>query len=200
MAVTYSFSSGNTITAAEVNTNFTDALNETVSLTTSNLSTSAGIISTQLTDRYALVTETVMCTGWAYEANSVSQIFRGYAPDVTASPGTEFFRKYITCKSGRANYLCGISVHAKDITVGTGTSYPRLWFTRNGTLLGGSAVDLQADDTAYHLRNSNPIDNPLTSLAHNDYITIGVGVSVSATDTRLNRLSVTFTYKMELVP
>lgn len=198
MPVTYSFSSGGTITAAELNTNFTDILNELSGITAADLHANAGIVSTQLTDRYAIVTETVNLTGYIHRENSAGTNAVYYLPNVTASPGTEVWRKYMTLRSSRAYYLCGISVFAQDITAGGGGEKPALWVTRNGTVLGGSNAQVDADATVYHLRNSNPIDNPLTSLANNDYITIGIGVSAASAAVIWRGVSVTFTYKMEL--
>lgn len=197
MSVTHSFAAGSVIAADEVNTNFTDVLNTVSALTAANLSDNAGITSNQLSDRFAIVTETIPLTGY-YRDHNVTTTFIAHLPDNTTDGGVEVLRKYFTIRPGRACYIVGISVYATDITVGTGTSYPRVYVQHNGTTLGGGGAELRADATNYYLRNSDPFDNPLISLSNNDYIQIGLGVSVSATDTYMSRCSVTITYKMEL--
>lgn len=199
MAVTNEFSAGETIAADEVNTNFEDLSDLLGNLTGADLHANAGILSSQLTDRYAIVTETIPLSG-ALQLTTSNAVAASYLPN-SDTPGTEFIRKIFTLRSGRAYYLCGISVYAQNIT---GTRKPAIYVHRNGSLLGGSAAVILAADTAYHLRNSNPIDNPLTSLAHNDYLTVSLGVLasdgsyVSDAAVTWEGASITFTYKMEL--
>ncbi len=195
MPVTYTFSSGGTITAAELNTNFSDVLSEISSISSADIAANAGILSTQLSDRFAIFSESIPIVGHPYDDGALtSRLY--YWPDTTTPE--EIYRKYMTLPTGRACYLCGISVYAQSI-ITPGAQRPCITFTRNGTTIGGTHAQFDAADTVYHLRNSNPLDNPLTALANNDYISMGIHLQNSgSTATGAGGVMATLTYKVEL--
>lgn len=193
------FAAGDVIAAADINANFDDVAAGQVGITADDLASNAGLTSTQLTDRFAIITETVQLTGYYHRENVAGTLAVYYLPNVQASPGTEVWRKNMMLRTGRAFYLVGVTIYAQDVSYSS-TNYPNVWVTRNGTVLGGSFSRIVAADTKYTLANSNPFDNPLTALADNDYLTIGLGVEASATTTSVAGLTVTLTYKMELIP
>ena len=197
MPVSNTFVAGDVITAAQVNANFDDLENELTGITGADMAANAGIVSTQITDRFSIVTETIVLTGH-YLLQDSATLSINRMPNNSVEPGTPVARKVFTLRSGRAYYLCAISIHCEDLVVGSGTVYPQIWVQHNGVTLGGGAARIVAADTTYHLRNSNPLDNPLCSLANDSYITIGLGTSGSATDASVKGLAVTLTYKMEI--
>ncbi len=196
MPVTNTFVDGSVISAAELNTNFQDVLNETSGITAADLHSQAGIISTQIADRYAISTETVNLLGSFLSDGGAAGVAAVYTfPNSTASPGTEVWRKIMTLRTGKAAYLVGVSVYAQTIA---GSEQAVIFVGHNGVVLGGGGARIDAADTAYHLRNTNPIDNPLVALANDDFITIGIAVDASASNVVINGLTITLTYKIEL--
>jgi hypothetical protein len=192
--VTYTFSSGGTITAAEVNTNFTDVFNELSGITTSDLASSAGIVSTQLADRFSYPSESIIIAPRLATGGGAAT---WTLPDSTGSPGTEVFRRYMQLRAGRAAYLCAATIYCNTTTPDSG-KYPRIWVARNGTALGGGGADLATSDTVSYLKSGSPYDTPLTSLADGDYLTIGVGVSASTSTATMSGVYVTLHYKIEI--
>lgn len=205
MTVTYTFASGNVISATELNTNFQDVLNELTGITVADLHASSGLLSTNLSDRYAIITENInlvprytFVTALAAIGPAVEGAF--FMPNNAVSPGTEVWRKYLDLRSSKSAFLCAVSVYlgTRDPSATGHAQHPQVWVTYNGNVLGGSGVQLNASNTVFRLRNTNPFDNPLVSLSNDDYLSIGFGVSAAATNVNLNRLSATLTYKIEL--
>lgn len=202
MGVSYVFADAAIIDPDEVNTNFADVMDQLSNITAADISTSAGIVSTQLADRYAIVTETITLTSFYQDHHAtVATEANNWFPNAN-TPGTEVWRKYFTLRPGRSQHLCAISAYAQSI-VADGTNRPAVFVTRNGTVVSGG-ISLATADTVYHLRNSNPIDTPLSSLANDDYLTIGLGVlnadgsAGSSAICRAAGVTLTLTYKMEL--
>lgn len=203
MALTYSFSAGATLNATEMNTNFADVLAELSSLTSADLSSTAGLVSTQLSDRYSYPTFTVhLAPYYGPQINTDAALAATYHPVRTFMPntttGTEVWRHYVQKRTGKGLYLCSVVVYCQDVNVPTAGAYPAIWVKKGTTTLGGGAAQVQADATAYYLRNSNPFDNPICSLDHDEYISLSVGVVAAAANTHVSGLSVTFTFKSEL--
>lgn len=201
MPVSFTFSTGGIIQAAQVNTNFSDVLNELGGLSVADLSANSGLLSSNLADRFATVTETIYLASHLREGLAVAPgtLATHPLPAGGSSPGLEVFRKNLTLRPGRAAYLVAIEVYAQNTTVATTDAFPAVWVTRNGTLLGGGEARITAADTRFFLKNIGPFDSPLTALADGDYLTLGLGTApVSATDTTWAGVTVTFTYKFEL--
>lgn len=186
MPVTYTFSNGTVVSASEVNTNFTDLLNETTGLTVADMHTSSGLLSTNLADRFSVSRDIIYLPGdttW---------------DDETVSPGVEIARSYFNLRTGKAAYLCGMSFYCQDIS-GVTTDTPVFWFTHNGVVLGAGSVSITAASSVRHFRNTNPIDDPIKSIAHDDYLTVNFGRIGSAGDTiTISNMLITITYKTEL--
>ena len=135
--MTYTFSSGGTITAAELNTNFTDVFNGLSGITTTDLAASAGIVSTQLADRFAYFSESIIIAPQLLIDGATQANWIMY--NTTASPGYEIFRRYMQLRSGKTAYLCAVTIYVKDTTLDTGKT-PIVWVARNGTALGGGGA------------------------------------------------------------
>lgn len=205
MAVTYSFSASTTISASQVNTNFTDLLNELSGLTTSDLAANAGIVSTQLADRFAYpfflihLTPTLQPQALIAGANAYT-LSETVMPNANTFAGaTEVWRMYVQKRTGKGVYLCSAVVYCQDLDRPTADADPAVWISKNGTVIGGSEARILAADTAYFLRNSNPFDSPIASFEHDDYISIRLGTStVAAADTEISGLTVGLYFKSEL--
>lgn len=201
MSVSYLFSANGLISAAELNTNFQDVLDELTNLDTSNLSATAGIVSTQLADRFAYSKDTVHLAPYYIQNVTPADTELTYLPSGSGSgTGVEVWRSYIQARSGKSLWLCGVSIYAQTVSIngGTPTAYPAVWVMRNGAILGGSNAEVRASDTVYYLKNTNPFDDPITSLSDGDYLTIGLGTAAAAADTGWAGVTVDFWYKMEL--
>lgn len=200
MPVTYTFAAGGSVNAADLNTNFTDVLNELSGLTVADLHSNSGILSTNLADRFATFSETIVLSPRSTQLTATNWValslrLPNQAPDAV----TEQWRRYFAIRPGKMAYLVDASFHAIDVTVSTANAWPALSLTRNGTQLGGSFAQLRADLTRYRLANSSPFDNPITVLADGDYLSVQTGTDPTpAADTTWSGVTLTLTYKIEL--
>lgn len=199
MPVTYTFSAGGTVNAADLNTNFTDVLNELSGLTVADLHAASGILSTNLADRFETVRETIELSPRSIRAAGAWAALNLTLPGAAPSATYELWRVYFTNRTGKMAYLVDVSIHAIDTTPGAATAYAAVSVTRSGTQLGGGVAQIRAANTRYRLANANPFDNPLTSLADGDYLSVQVGTDpVLSALTVWSGVTITFTYKIEL--
>ena len=141
--VTTTFSSG-VISASELNTNFSDITTALDSITTANISSTAGITSTQLADRYSL-------SPWHFDllphtrgaTLSASAGSRTWACDT----GAITLKKATTrVKNGKSAALCLIEVYV--VEVGIDTTWPLLTIKKGTTTIGGAGLSIEA--AGYH--------------------------------------------------
>lgn len=188
--VTTTFSSG-VISASELNTNFSDITTALDSITTANISSTAGITSTQLADRYSL-------SPWHFDllphtrgaTLSASAGSRTWACDT----GAITLKKATTrVKSGKSAALCLIEVYV--VEVGIDTTWPLLTIKKGTTTIGGAGLSIEA--AGYHyVYHTNPIDNPLIGFQDNETIEFILNGQSNAPTIR--GLSVTLWVKEEL--
>lgn len=196
MTVTNTFASGDLILAAAMNTNFADALSATRGLTTQNLATSAGILSSQLADRFGMLPFNRSLLPFSSGATLASPALYT-TQTTTADPGTEIGRIKVYLPSGRAAYLAAVLFRAAEVAVAT-TAYPKCWVTINGVTKGGGGVAINANATDFALVNANPFQNPIGSIANGDYISFGLGRSDTSGTPSIRGLEVTCWFKVEL--
>lgn len=172
-------SSGSPISNSELSTNFADCINATRGLGTNNLATNAGILSSQIADRFIVVPTFLRYFERLGATNvyDLSGALRQWTlPNVVGSPGEEFDRfPALALPVGRAAYLAGASIRAQAITAGGGGEVPQMTLSHNGTVLGNGPVNIAAADTDYFMMAGDPYSDPQRSIADGDYFTVGWG-------------------------
>jgi hypothetical protein len=186
--VTNVFSSG-VISASEMNTNFNDLSTAIDSITTANISASAGIVSGQLADKYSL-------TPWHFNLLPLSSgaDLGSAASYQCPTANTEILAAKAWMRSGKSAAICVVEINVAAVSSASGT-YPLLTVYKGTEVLGGTGRTL--DVAGYHsIYYTNPIDTPLMSLQSQDIIKFSLdGQGVQPT---LRGLSATLWLKEEL--
>ena len=187
--VTHTFSSGATISHSQNNTN-----NGDLAAAIDAKAPSTGITAKALSDRFATPTPMSIVLIPAQGSNvalSGTNVIFPFSE-------TTIFKQYVVKKAGQEEYLCAIHVYVLDLTAGSGgTSFPRLSFYVNSTLIG--VIEMKADDTTYKIENSNPIASPLFALSNGDQIIIKASCAADeATDGSARGVTATLWIKSEL--
>jgi len=191
--VTYDFSTmtNDPITGENVDQNFDDLTAAIDQITTANIATTAGITSTQLSDRYALYAWgpwTIVPHNAGTDMGSITQF-------AMPSSATTIQKHKVLLKSGRRAYLVRAEIYCNAVS---GTShYPQITIEVGGTTLGTGAQNITAAGYL-SIQNTNPVDTPLLPLNNEDVVEIKLGRSGS--DATAAGLSVTLWIKEELVP
>lgn len=187
--VTNSFSAGNTIVATDVNQNFDDLEAAIDDLDTSNLAADAGIVSTQLADRYSIFAIPVALA--PYESDAT---WTGGQSFTLPTAATELWRQNLRNKSGRRAWICIAAV--RNVAASTGANEVRITIKLGSVTLGGTykALTNAGEDT---LERTNPFDNPLIEYSDGDDLIIEVSGTGTPTVQGLNIL---FWCKAELIP
>lgn len=194
VAVPYSFSSGGTVTAAELNANF-DALEAGIAnISNANLTTNAGITADKLADRYTLwqeVIEIVPITAGT-DLGSITQF-------TCPATATTLYRQRMTLNAGQEAYLCEVEFYVHLVTAGSNPSYPTLSVLVDGTVLGGGAVTVNSSATYWRLRNASPITNPLATLTDTQVISVSFDQTTTAgTEPTIAGVWLRLVYKVRL--
>lgn len=163
------------INGADLASNF-DALNAKFgNITSADIAASAGILSTQLSERYHYP-EVVfsLATHGPTSATYIS------APGTFTIDGstTRIYRRRVKARSGQLVWLCEIEIYADNIT-NPGGAVPRVEVYKNGVLIPGATFDLDTDDDFYYLRRSDPLANPLLAFVNDDVIEYRLGRSAA---------------------
>jgi len=191
--VTTTFSSG-VISASELNTNFSDVTTALDSITTTNISSTAGITSTQLADRYSL-------SPWHFDLLPFSAVIDAADANLgtpglfVCANGAVTIKKATTrVKSGKSAALCLIEVYVIATGIDAG-SWPLLTIKKGTTTIGGAGLSIEA--AGYHyVYHTNPIDNPLIGFQNNETLEFILNGQSQAPTIR--GLSVTLWVKEEL--
>lgn len=160
-AVTYSFSAAATIDPAEVNQNFADLAAAIDSIDTSNLRNDAGVKSTQLADRYALVPASFVVVPFTSGAT--------YAvPVAFTMPGaaTSIYETALRVGAGKRATIAAIEI---DVQVTSGA--PAITVIIGGTTMGGGALVLLVGRNVL-AHGSDPVANPQLAVADLDVVNI----------------------------
>jgi len=196
--VTHTFSTG-LIKSAEVNTNFSDLTTALDNITTANLHDSAGIVSSQLADRYALSPWSITVLPFSFVQNmatsGASAMWECHTADV------ELFRTTTRVQSSKKAYIAFIEVYCLEKNRDGGVIDPQITIKLDDIVIGGGVrvldEDQLNDDNGFHyIYNSNPIANPLIPIANNQ--TLKILLSGNAGTPKIRGLTVTFWIKEEL--
>ena len=191
--VTYDFSdlTGNAITGASVDQNFDDLTAAVDQITTANIAATAGITSTQLSDRYAI-------SAWGpwtlLPVSATADFSSSVGPDTLSEDLIEVLKHKVLLKSGRRAYL--IKAEFTCLTQGSAGAVEVL-VTVGGTTLGIGAKEIDAPGYL-SIQNTLPVETPLLPLNNDDEIIVKVGANQA--DVTAAGLSITFWIKEELVP
>lgn len=166
LAYTHDFGTlSGTILASQIGDDFTDVstlLNG--QLRTENLASDAGLVSTQLADRF-----------YTWERD-VELVPRTAGTDVDTSPtrftipattGVRIKRRRIRVRAGKQIFLAAVSIYADDIEGGE-SIYVQVY--RNGTAIAGMLFELSADDTFVEAAASSPFTDVAQSFSDGDVI------------------------------
>ncbi len=196
MGVPYpSLSASSVVDASQLNANFAALAGMTRGLTTNNLASAAGLVSSQLADRFGSCTIKIPLLDFTSGADLRSPA-DFTVPSTATDNGTEVDRFYLQLRTGKAAYLCAAKIKAISTTQAT-TAWTKLWLTKNGVLLGGAGRNIDTTNPI-NLRNSNFMDVPICSLVNDDYLGIGLGRSDTSGNPTARGLSLFLTFKFEL--
>lgn len=196
--VSYVFASTDTLDASKLNTNFSDITAALSQLRSSNLAADAGIISTQLANRYYTDEFSFFLVPLA----------AGAAIDADGTIGSNYFtvpsalsditKRKITLKSSQECYLSEVEVYATASVIGT-ADYVTFAIKKGSTTLGGSAVTLNASSAYFRIRASNPLDNALCAVQDGDEFTFQLGTTGGGGTPHVRGLFVRLVFKKELI-
>ena len=155
------------ISASDLNQNFSDLATAVDSITSANISSTAGITSTQLADRFSL-------TPWSFELLPFSASVDATGANLgtpglfTCANGAVTLRKATTrVKTGKSAAICLIEVYV--VAVGIDTTWPLLTIKKGSTTLGGTGLSVEAAGFHY-VYYTNPFDTPLIGVQDNETI------------------------------
>lgn len=217
MTVSVTFTDGSALTAASLNTAFSEIDTQINNLTNAQISPGAGITADKLADRYAtsrVVLELVPTHGAvsasieaAFQSTTEWETPDATTPVTPASPWTAAAgvrRFYPMVRSNRRMFLCGISVTANSVTEVSAT-WPRVWIYLNQTLLTGAPLTLSNGSGAnpegpWYLRAADQYSQPLAPVQEGDFIEIQMGRSGTGGQPTWRGVLITFLFKEELGP
>ena len=170
-SVTYPTLSG-TINSSELNTNFSDVVSLASSIGNEQLS--GGITSDKISDRYTVSYDTVCVIPIVKSTDVIGTAATEFLLTAGGASTTDIIQWQPIMRAGMEAYLCSINVYVRS-----NTDSPQIRFYLNGSsatgsLVGGSAVTLAADNTIYTLGQTDPISNPLLAMSNGDYVTINL--------------------------
>lgn len=196
--VSYVFASTDTIDASKLNTNFSDLTSALSQLRSSNLATDAGLVSTQLANRY--YTDEFSFFLLPLTADTAANDAAGAAGTGFSVPAalTDMFKRKITLKSSQECYLSEVELYAAASVIGT-ADYVTFAVKKGSTTLGGSAVTLNASDAYFRIRASNPLDNALCAVQDGDEFTFQLGTTGGGGAPTARGLFVRMLFKKELI-
>lgn len=190
-----------TIKYSEVNTNFTDITGAIDSLTTTNLHDAAGIVSTQLADRYALSPWSVSVL--PFMQTNVATILSTNGENAMFKCGTsdvEVFRTTTRVQSSKKASIAFIEISVVEKKIINSVN-PQITIRLDDIVIGGAArtidKDHYNDSSGFHyIYNSNPIANPLINIDNNQVLKVLIGGN--GQENFIRGVTVTFWIKEEL--
>lgn len=175
LPVDFSAISG-TINGSSFASNF-DALNAKFGqITSADISSAAGILSTQLSERYAIenvVTQLVPHGSTAATFTGTPGVFT-----IDVDTPARVFRRRIHARSGQLVWLCLLEVYV-DVKNTVGGSNPTVVAYKNGTAIPGATFTLDTSNDFYIFARSDPLANPLIAFVDNDVIEFRLGASAA---------------------
>ena len=187
-----------TIRTTHFNDNFADLNAKFGSIYGTDIHARAGIVASQLRDRYSSPPlEVCICP---------------FQSDATWEAGTQQFtfpaamtrlkRRRVKVPTGYQAYLASIEVYVLDTNGSVGGLSPQVQVFKNGTLVPGATFILETDNSFVVLeRSTTPFSSPLLSFTNNDTIEYYIGASNGASATTAARGVYAYEqWKMILIP
>ena len=194
MDVTHIFGAADQLTNTKLNDNYGD-FTELVSggLKTGNFHPDAGIVSTQLADRYAFSAVGGTYNLVPYRSGNYSGATEYQMPATL----TQVAKIEVQAPSGWEGFLTYYYIHVEDVTV-DGTKWPTFELRKNGTVVGSTIV-LDADDKEFRVAPANKVRSVLVALADLDLLTFWLGQEAGGTLATVGGLTVRLGDKWRLV-
>ena len=187
--------SGQSIAAADLNTNFSSLAAAATNIANSSLAPNAGITADKLADRFAICDVVIPIVAATSGSNLGSMA--EFSVPTAAYPSNVVLRHRITLRSGQEAYLCEVEFYVHDQTIAT-TANPTLALYVQGTLIGAAAVTITSDENYWRLRNANPIDSPLLALADGDVFEYAIGRSDTSGTPTIAGVNVRLKFKVRV--
>lgn len=170
-SVTFTSLSG-TITASQLDTNFSDVVS--IASSVGNEQLSGGITADKLTDRYSVTYDTICLVPNAPNSSGGAITFA--SEEVIAFNGANDESLVMTwqpiMKAGMEAYLSSITVQGVEVEDSPQVAFYLNGDSSGGSLIGGIEITLAASATLYTLGQTDPIANPLIAFSNGDYINI----------------------------
>ena len=187
-------------TFADLNANFTAIENKLGNITNSDVAESAGFTSQKLQDRYCPSFQTVVLRGIdvADSGDTWGDTGAVIVAEDEQSPGSSTIRRVYPEVPGKRAYLCGVSIWVGGYTAGSSGDADLNVF-HNSTLI--SAVSITGNGVS-HIRagsGSTAYASPIAALQTGDYLGFSWTAAVGGDNPRAEFITITFSYKMELV-
>lgn len=171
------WSSGDTLTADDLNANFDDVSNIlNGGIKTEHISTSANIPAEKIADRFYLAKTSIEVLPFS-AAGTPSAMLQGTTEFNVPVSETTVTKQEIVAQSGYQGHLMAINVYVLSTTDASGDT-PQVGVYLNNSLIG-QRIALDQDDANYRLHANNPFSNPLLAIADGDVISIKLGSSGS---------------------
>jgi len=178
------------ISASDLNQNFSDLATAVDSITSANISSTAGITSTQLADRFSL-------TPWHFNLLPITAgsnlgsltTFQCHTAAVTLLKATT------RVKTGKSAAICLIELYVTAVDQDGSGQWPLFTIKKGTTTLGGTGQEIEAAGFHY-IYYTNPFDTPLIGVQDNETIEFIID-GQSGTPT-IHGLSATLWVKEEL--
>lgn len=196
---------GETLTYTDLNSNFTKISNKINSLSNSDFASDAGITSDKLQDRFAVCYQTITIPPVFYDGTDLvyGEGTSVEIQDTATMSNVEDLRIYPEIPGKRA-YLCAINGYMGNIAANSSVDNIGVYIYKNNSLITGSAIRVDPSDGAdqtFTVKTSSPFSSPVDELQNGDYLSFKIAKEED-TDSHqpsFDSLSITFTYKVELV-
>lgn len=193
-SVTFTSLSG-TITASQLDTNFSDVVS--IASSVGNEQLSGGITADKLTDRYSVTYDTLHLVPLMAATAGSANLGTTTAFTMTAAQKVLLMTWQPIMKAGMEAYLSSIVVSGLDVANNPGISFYLNGTSAGGSLLGGTTITLAASNTLYTLGQTDPIANPLLAFSNGDYLSI-YAVDAGAAASTLRGVTATICMKYVL--
>lgn len=184
-----------TLTASDLNNQFSKVENKFGNIVNSDISAAARITSQKLLDRYSAHFHTVPFVAATAGGN--------YTFEAQATVGSMTEYRFYPELPGKRAFLVSVSVYVEGHSANSG-SEGVVVITQNGTTLatlGNGSTTSFGTDTTQYIRagsGSSAYSSTIATLATGDYLGIKLGVDTGSGSPTASQVMVTFSYKVEL--
>lgn len=178
MEVTHIFGAADPFTHTKANANFADLTGIlSGNLKGANIHPDAGIVATQLADRYSINEVRILLV--PFDSGPVAPGSYAAPTFYTMPNALTVIDRYEIIAKGQG-FLYGFHIYVKNVTVGGGGNWPTLEVRKNGATIGQTFV-LDADDKSIKFHANDPVVNPFLTLANGDYFEFLLGQQAADT-------------------